>query len=385
MSTTNECLEYIIGLSQTECDCFDVDKPTDYNRSDSSLFLDQTDGLDLKIIGAEADCETGSLWEMMATARVEAVKEVKTKLLQGISLLAKLNRQPWSGLIGDNKFKFTKDFNPAGAYAGFSVICADIVSGYMKLRQIPLLFKQSATFDIELWCNYSDVALASWSVTSQANKLTYFDLPAPLELPMSRNEVRHVQYWLIFDSSLVTPKDTVISCGCGTDIPTWLPSSPTFYNCYYEGRRIKERWPEYVMARGMSGNVIADRAEDWNSTTETNGLGMVVDFGCHIGEIICRDHLDFEGNVNAMVLAYAVRFKAAEKLIEKILATGNLSRYTMLDRERLWGKRDHYRAQHDLRIDYLAEELTKPEVINSVSDCFHCQDEHGFALGQILS
>ena len=388
MSQPKECLQYAIGLSTTECACFTVDQPANTDTSESGLYLDRVDGLELKTLDATTDCETGNLWEMMDLARTEAIKEVKATLLQGIATLARLARQPWTGVIGD-AIKFNKSHDPGTAKASFSVICADILSGYMKLKEIYLMFNATASFDITLYSNYQEDPIGTWTVTSLADKVKIFTLPEPLELQMSHPSVRDVQYWLVYDLGAgFLPKNSLISCGCGSIVPEWNPAYPVFYKgpATVAGKAIKERWAEFVMARGMQGNDIADR-RSWAHTVESNGLAIGAVFGCRNEEVICKDTMDYTGNAYAMVLAYAILFKAAEKLVEKILATSKLNRYTLLDKERLWGKRNHYRAQHDSRQTWLAEQISQPEILNSLSDCFTCRnDEAGdFALAGIMS
>ena len=39
MSDIGDCLEHIIGLSQTTCDCWEDGKSSDYNESDSGIYI----------------------------------------------------------------------------------------------------------------------------------------------------------------------------------------------------------------------------------------------------------------------------------------------------------------------------------------------------------
>lgn len=385
MSTTNECLEFIIGLSTTDCACFDADKPVNFDRSDSGLHLGDIDDLPLDYAKAAEDCDSGNLWEMLDDARKKGITEMKAALMQSITSKVKLTRQPWSGIVAD-VLKFGKDVTLDTNYASFSFICADSVSGFIRLRRIGLLFKTSQTFNIELWSNYQDTAIATYSVTSDTNRLAWYTLPTPIELPMSRPEVDFVQYWLVYaTASAPVPKDIKINCGCGYDIPEWSPRRPVFYNCYTEGKKIKERWPEFIMARGQAGDDITERTSNWNSSTETNGLAIDADFSCRQDEIICKDHLDYAYNTMAMALAFAVLYRSAFILCRMILASGNLNRYTLLEREALYGKRNEYEKKFKDTITWLTTEMIKPESINAVSDCLQCGDPHGFTLSTIFS
>ena len=69
MSLTPACFENIIGLSRTPCPCVE-DLNADAVVSESGLFLDELDGLSINMLNAGVDCGQGTLWEMLARARV---------------------------------------------------------------------------------------------------------------------------------------------------------------------------------------------------------------------------------------------------------------------------------------------------------------------------
>src|SRR3990167_1238098 len=119
------CLKYAIGLSQTTCTCYEnstyfgTDKPTDFNKSESGLFLDQTPGLKLEIINAAGDCADGSLWELMEQAREEGIKQYVQLLLSGLMTHSRQRIEPFNGCIGG--IEFTKTLVYSGAYGGIKV------------------------------------------------------------------------------------------------------------------------------------------------------------------------------------------------------------------------------------------------------------------------
>ena len=84
MSVNTDCYENIIGLSRTECTCYDDDKPADFDTSESGLYLDELEPLD-QLEGLD-NCEKGSVWEAMEKARENAVRffiqDTNSKLLQ---------------------------------------------------------------------------------------------------------------------------------------------------------------------------------------------------------------------------------------------------------------------------------------------------------------
>ena len=58
------CLENIVGLSETACNCWDAEKPVDFdalNASSSGLYVAAADTIPLKWANSSADCENGGL------------------------------------------------------------------------------------------------------------------------------------------------------------------------------------------------------------------------------------------------------------------------------------------------------------------------------------
>ena len=71
-----DCLTNIIGLSDTDCDCWDDTKPVDFNElntSSSGLFISEPKTVPLRIVGGSGDCENGGIWDVLVQARDGAV------------------------------------------------------------------------------------------------------------------------------------------------------------------------------------------------------------------------------------------------------------------------------------------------------------------------
>ena len=104
---------------------------------------------------------------------------------------------------------------------------------------------------------------------------------------------------------------------------------------------------------------------------------MDVQIKCETGTLICRE---YDGNdAIALVTAFAIQYKAGELVIENVMNSGEVNRFTMLRNEQLWGKRNHFRKEYFDRIDYLSKVIDV-----SSSDCFICRSDD-FFLGHILN
>jgi hypothetical protein len=373
---TPECLDNIIGLSQTDCNCFPNDTTIDGLTSKSGIYLDQLEGLNIDLLDSASDCDQGSVWDLMERARNNATKTFKADLLTGLLTHNKERRLPFLGIIGQSKF--TRSLSLTSTYAGLRVYCNQIMGGTMTIKRIGLSFNQAQTFDISVYNAITDTVVETYTVTSVANQVTYYDLPTPLVLEMNNTESDAPEYYFIYElAGGLQPKDNSRSCGCGgsykpvfnTDKPTYM--KPGSYN--------KDRWNEFVMVAGISGNDITER-DDWNTSSAMNGILLDVEFKCKITELICQDDMDFENNPMAAVMAFAIRYKAGVYLADSILASGKINRYTTMDRERLMGKKNSYEKEYQSRIEWLSQAISP-----KINDCLVCRDENAIFKGGIFA
>jgi hypothetical protein len=122
------------------------------------------------------------------------------------------------------------------------------------------------------------------------------------------------------------------------------------------------------MVTGVSGNDLTDR-ENWGTSSHNMGLFLDVEFKCEVSDLICDQDFDFQNNPIAISMAWAVRYKAGFLLIDLILASGNINRHTMMDRERLMQKKNTYNTEYQNRIQYLTDQINY-----KMNDCLACQD-----------
>ncbi len=384
MSLPQECLDNIIGLSRTSCDCYISNMPS--STSKSGLYLDELEGVNLKLADSISDCEEGSIWDLLSKSRDNAITQTKIDIIQGLLSKYKKKRHEFSGIIGDKKF--TKNLDQNTTYAGIRIWCDTVVGGVMSIKRIGLLFDRAETFPIYVYDNNSDQIIASYSVSCNPNTLTWFDIPSPLNLDMSNPESQYdPNYYLIYPVTAKKPKDVVGGCGCGPDIYRyyWSIREPVFRSF------AKAYWSEYIMLTGVQGNDIpltqmnngqtATGRDNWSTTNYLQGIILDAQFKCKIGDLICKDELDFETpNDIALGLAATIRYKAGFYLIEKILASGELNRFTLTDRERLMGKKNTYVKEYQNGIAWLVNKINW-----KANDCLSCNDFDDVIKAGILS
>lgn len=371
MSQETDCLQYIIGLSQTNCECFEDNKPIDYSRSDSGLYMDQVEGLELNLIDSIKNCEQGSLWDIMSRARTNAISAFKADLLASLLTKYKQKRQPFSGVIGSQSRKNT--LNLQTTYAGERIYASNIIGGIMKIKRIGFLMNADNTFNVEIRNEVDDDPLYIIPVQSQADKLYWNEVN--IELPMNLETDDNPNYYITYPLSGMQPKDTSNGCGCSQSVYKyyWNLQRPMFKT--YQ----KDRWSEYVMVTGISGNDLADR-ENWGTSSYNMGIFLDVEFKCKVSDLICEQDFDFENNEIAVAMAYAVRYKAAFFLIDSILASSEINRFTMMDRERLMQKKNTYNTEYHTRLEWLTNQINY-----KANDCLTCNDFEDIRKIGILS
>jgi hypothetical protein len=355
-----KCLDKIIGLSQNECECFVTEPETIIDESKSGLFLDELEGLELSLLSGNNDCGTGNIWERMQKAIDIATITFRTDLLATLGQSNKPLRKSFNGFLGEIGYK--SYITPTRTNYGVKFSNLDIKGGEFTLKSISTLMDTTTSFNVEVWNNISTVPLLVLpNINSVAGVWTNNVLtPDPLlTFPLYDKGCEKLEYFFVYEPIGFKPANNNTTCGCSRR-PDW------------------EKWINFF---GISGNDMLE-ADDFQSNNFANGLRLEIQLNCNNAEVICdgeNQDFDFDNNPIGRVIAYAIRFKSGEILIEDIIASGTINRFTLLDKERLWGKRNHYRAEYNQRITYLDSEID----INS-NDCLICKDK-SIGKGAILS
>lgn len=342
-----DCLDNIIGLSRIECECFEVPA----NISLSGLYLDEIDGLDLNMVNAAADCADGSVWDMMRKAVEQSITSFKTDYTTAIAKNWRKRRFDFSGYIGRDKIGNNLTISNV---AGQRYVMAPVKNGVFRIKRLGLMFAQTGTVDVSIYNNIDDTPLYTFTgVATVANKLNWYTLTEAIELPMYTKQKEYLEYFIVYDNPGFSPKSNTFRC-CGTTL-TFSCLRPTFRNAQRDARYSYADWCEVTGVNGADIDTIKGANPSFNDAA----MGLIVDadIRCNMRGIACND-LDFSNGVIPMVIANAIWYRAGAYLAEKIISTGQLNRYTMLDRERLYGKRNQYAKAYNDRIEW----LTNPEI-----------------------
>jgi hypothetical protein len=312
----NVNLEHVIGLSVQDCECIPLPLPSadiDATTSLSGLYLSETEGLSLKLADAGRDCGVGSVWEMMNTARKNAVLHLQTDIVARLSDIYSQAREPYIGTLGTLAYRGRVEEGEEG----FTIKRRDLLGTTFTIDRVGAIVNYDGEVRISFQAVETDpesgtdtVVTKSFVVVCAAYTPTLQILPKAVRIPMN-GEAFVVNLELAEGGQALSNS---IPCGCGL--------RDTILAKYFDG------FPS------SAGGVILEGA-----------------ITCDPLSIIQRG---YNTNANiALVLAFALQYKAAELLLEAVLASGEINRFTMISREHLWGKRDHYRLEYTTRLDYL--------------------------------
>lgn len=315
-----ECLENIIGLSKTECECLTDLIPSDLTTDDitktnSGIYLDRLPGFNINVASGGEDCASGGIWQIMYDAREEAIADYKEALLSCVNMTYKPRANNFAGYIGQTTFSGSS--NHSMAYFGQKVKPFQIKGAYMTVKRVGIIINQSTNVTLQVYSNKNTSTLifnSSPQVPVLANQLTWANLTTPLELPLWDDNMSDLTYYFVLVGNGFTAKANKKDCGCGKK-----QFDPATNWMTFEGVQFND----------------ANDPDNHSSTNSLNGIVLDVEVKCKASEIICSSQypLDFENDAVAMGKAKAIRFRAAAIVYEKLLSTDNINRFSLMKRE----------------------------------------------------
>ena len=366
MSTTPDslvCYENIIGISQTDCECYDVNP---YSESKSNLFLDELQGFNLKQIKSLENCEdSDNIWVILNRARQNAIVTCINDITVDLMQKNRIRRRVFAGTVG--RRKWTKELTITKAYAGCRWHCADIVSGNLKINSIGTLFNATGTVELFIFNNLNELVAGGITLDTLANKFQDNVLAVPIELPSHSNEVDNLEYFFVYAyDPAMKPLNNDVACNtCGFQY-NFDCNNPYFFSQSNK----KLGWADYIMIGSWQGDVIDDFDNAPIVTNNyLNGFTFGVEFGCKVHEVICKDTLDFSNSTMALTLAFMVQHKAGELAFTDFLMTDRIDRFTMMGGEAVSAMITYYQQKY---AEYRKSIQSQIDVTGT--DCFECKD-----------
>lgn len=354
-----KCIENIIGITQSNCGCITngltQSQIDDMGKSASGLFLseDLEGGITISEVKTFDNC--GEYYELAKKAINSAKKRFEDDVLVALLDKYKSNKPNFMGDLG--RLQFVASIPATTNVQYLKISPKNNVSANMKIHGVRLAVDSEITTTVKLIAvedglNYGE-ELFSVEVTTHANRFTNVDIPAGIEVPFFKNG-RKMNYFVTWERvNGANPKDNGISCGCSNG----------------------DAFDDYVEISG--GEVFDYDVLGTQKTTFARGIVVLTEMFCSVGDFVCKEY-DAKNNV-AIVSAWANLYKAGELLIEYVMASPEISRFTTMNREYLWGKRNHFRKEYKDRLDFLAEAIDAKN-----SDCFICNNSK-MIIGNVFS
>lgn len=352
-----DCLINLVGLTDKDCNCFDESKPAEFealNVSETGYYLTDEDyGLPLlESIFAGNDCGDGSVWDVLVKSRLAAINSVYTDLQAAILKYYDKAIQPFSGLIG--KARSTSTRTITSAFAGHLIQPRPIKDAAFVVKHVWLGVNQAGPITVTFDSNDPDFTAYSQVLTvTTPGVFQKFALTTPQSLDLYSKNVQDdafgcgLRYTVSYPiSGGLKPLNNVFKC-CGDD----------------------PQYKKYMNVGGFEGDSVDTVLDNCGYSCNGNANGLVLDgyMTCDNLQWLCELE-ELNGYDIRDVLARSIQYKATVLLAQHILDSTEINYWTTLNREALYGKRNHAKTRFDALMDWIAQNLP-----SYATGCYTCK------------
>lgn len=340
------CLDNIIGISQSSCECFIQDltpEEIEYmKKSNSGLYLDEIEGGIRYNDNIElSNCK--SYFELQKQAIKQAISLFNSDLITQISKEYTKKNNTFFGIIGEEKYSSIIQNSE-----GFNFIKISPKNGtdaIIQLNKIVLYIDYIGSIEFKIIkktvLGFEEIYKDEINIKEKRT-----ELGINLNLKLKDNYNNNIIYYLGWESKKgANPLNNKIDCGCGG---------------------AEKQYKNYInIEGGKSDNIKESEKND----SYCHGVTFICEIGCNTQDIICAQY-NRDENIKK-VTAYAIQYKAGCLINYSILNSSDVNRYTMLDREGLLKFIDRYSYEYDSRVKYIAETINLSE-----SNCYKCRSNN---------
>lgn len=337
------CLEGLVGLSQTECECYTIEDDS-LKESSLGLFVDDLEGIDLELIQNAIKCGD-TLSTNFEKLYNNAVNFFESDLQIAISESYKQKHSPFIGKIGETKYT---NVTPINTFVGLKLDTKYVDGAAIILNSINLFFDNSGTVSLQVYKNDETFGTPYSIPVTQGN--TLHKLPTPLILPIYENGIKN-NYYFVYNGAGLQPMDNKTSCGCAG---------------------VEQLRGKFLTAKGVFGTSI----NSYSTKEYAYGLSLNVTISCSIDNMLCDFMVD---STFKRMAGQAIWWKLGVLMIEKLFASREINFDTFSDREYLYGRKNKFEKNYKNIILWLSENTT----INN-SNCFICDSTKVMTMGKIL-
>ena len=350
-----DCLDEIIGLSTNECPCYSNEEMTiNPSASKSGYYIDdKSDGIPLHYIASGVECGTDSVWELMETARKDAIVEFRKLIGQYVYEYNVMKETPQMFQIGDQKVNAyiqplkkwvgTK-ITPAASNQGATLVITKLE--WDVLNDTPIGFKVILNGNEKIE-----------NTVTPVNGKASFSIPQGLQIQLVDDYGNANELYIISDMEGNEFRNIKYNCNCNGSI--------------------KHNWEHKLIGKGVHGDTINDLSNSPYSDM-TGGIRIFATYRCEDEHWLCKLPL-YEHTPFFRVMAKNIQLLAINKLIGHILTSGRINTYTTLKREDLINKARNNTSKIKNDITWMAINL--PQGLNM---CIECKDSRKTRIHTIL-
>lgn len=340
-----DCLTGLVGLSQSDCECYNAELTPELKLSPFGLFIDDLEGIDMELIKNAVGCGD-TLEENFTKIYNSSIILFESDLQVAIAENYKQKFKPYTGRVGEKKYDKPISVMPL---AGIKLDTQYVEGASIIVNSVDLYFNAAGTINLQV---YKNEELLDTIAIDVVEGKTNHAFETPLKLPIVENGERN-EYYFVYAPGALLPMNNKISCGCGG---------------------IESVRGKFFKPYGVKGSDFETLGTD---TNHAFGISLNVLVSCSVDNILCDLTVN---NTFYVRLAMAVWYKLGVKVIEELFSSREINFDTFSDREYLYTRKKKFEANYKNLILWLSENADI-----QYSNCFVCNSSTKMTMGKILT
>lgn len=344
------CLQSLVGITPNDCACIDTEGEL---APATGLYVDDMEvGVPILPIKSAADCGAGSIVNIIDRARAEAENSLLVDLHVMIRTYNRVRLKKVDDVIG--KVKSNVGMAVTEDYVGLKLFNKGVKGGSFKIRKFKLNIDSPASPLVDRTIFIYD---------SEGNEVDTFAVKPNTFIEPDITLQTSKTYSIVFDRSQFN--DTVLNnrltCSCAGASKGW--------NKYYNINGVK--------ADEIS--TIIDSKDD--IVTLTYGFTLFTTSDCEdIESWLCDDMDLFISQPYYKTIAKVYQLYVIKKVINYILNSNAVNRYTLLDNERLMGRNNKVQKMINDYMHWLANNVDQ-----DYNNCWLCGNKRNYSKASIIT
>ena len=338
-----DCLSGLVGLSRRDCNCVSGGQPSGWSDSETGYYLDDQEyGFPLKdALDANLLCGESTIWTLLANARTQGIRDVKSDLLQSLNQVRESRVINWRGVIGktDNVGSYISTNTYESIQLRPRIRMKD---AYLTVKALWININQTKSVTVGISSNDGTFADVSGSASVTANTWTKFTFPTAQQLPLYSIAKQDLRYNVFYQPAGAQGRQNRL----------WCCSKP--------------QWIQHLEAGTFS--MAALPGDDVIPThQEATGLAIEGYFTCNKLDWIC-DLEEMNGLEMRDLIGRLIQWKSSIHLITNVLRSGKINKFTLMNQEGLYRQRNHLKANYENTILWVSQHLPQ-----GVTSCWGCE------------